>query len=115
MHASKLMKKILIAVDFLRCQLPPGLLEEIDLATLEISKDTYVAADLRSAYSDLVYRVRHRDGPLAIYLLFEHKSSPEHWTLLQLLRYLVAAGDEYRKQHPKTRSRPPRISAVSFF
>jgi len=65
-----------IAVDFLRHHLPAELLAEIDLETLEISKDTYVSADLRSAYSDLVYRVRHRDGPLTIYVLFEHKSSP---------------------------------------
>ena len=55
-----------IAVDFLRHHLPPELLAEIDLETLESSKDTYVSADLRSAYSDLVYRVRHRDGPLTI-------------------------------------------------
>jgi hypothetical protein len=55
-----------IAEDFLRHHLPTELLAEIDLATLEISKDTYVSADLRSAYSDLVYRVRHRDGPLTI-------------------------------------------------
>ena len=92
-----------IALDFLRHHLPAELLAEIDLVTLEISKDTYVSADLRSAYSDLVYRVRHRDGPLTIYVLFEHKSSPEHWTALQLLRYLVAEGDAYRKQHPQAR------------
>lgn len=103
-----------IAVDFLRCQLPPALLEDIDLATLEISKDTYVASDLRSAYSDLVYRVRHRDGPLTIYLLFEHKSSPEHWTLLQLLRYVAAEGETYRRQHPDARRLPPVYPLVIY-
>ncbi len=103
-----------IAVDFLRCQLPTALLDEIDLGTLEISKDTYVASDLRSAYSDLVYRVRHRDGPLSVYLLFEHKSSPEHWTLLQLLRYIAAEGDAYRKQHPEARNLPPVYPLVIY-
>ena len=78
-----------IAVDFLRQQPPAEALAEVDLGTLEICKDTYVSADLRSTYSDLVYRVRYRDRELVIYLLFEHKSSPEHWTLLQLLRYIV--------------------------
>ena len=96
-----------IAVDFLRCQLPPDLLGEIDLATLTIAKDSYVATDLRSAYSDLVYRVQHRDGPLAIYLLFEHKSRPEHWTGLQILRYIAAEGEAWRKQHPKATHLPP--------
>ncbi|MFB1502052.1 Rpn family recombination-promoting nuclease/putative transposase, partial [Thiocapsa sp. N5-Cardenillas] len=89
-----------IALDFLRWHLPAELLAEIDLDTLDIGKDSYVASDLRTAYSDLVYRVQHRDGPLSVYLLFEHKSRPEHWTLLQLLRYITAEGDQHRKQHP---------------
>jgi hypothetical protein len=72
-----------VALDFLRWHLPAELLAEIDLDTLDIGKDSYVSSDLRTAYSDLVYRVQHRDGPVSVYLLFEHKSSPEHWTLLQ--------------------------------
>jgi len=59
-----------IAQDFLRNQLPPDLLAEVDLGTLGVSKDSYVATDLRSAYSDLVYRVRCRDGDLSVYLLY---------------------------------------------
>ncbi|WP_295443534.1 Rpn family recombination-promoting nuclease/putative transposase [uncultured Thiodictyon sp.] len=61
-----------IAADFLRQQLPAELLADVDLGTLEIFKDTYVSTDLRSAYSDLVYRVRYRDGTLTIY------RSPDH-------------------------------------
>ncbi len=103
-----------IAEDFLRHHLPAPLLAELDLATLEVSKDTYVSTELRTAYSDLVYRVRCRDGELVIYLLFEHKSSPDHWTLLQLLRYLVAEGDQYRKQHPEARHLPPIYPLVIY-
>ena len=29
-------------------------------------------------------------------ILFEHKSRPAHWTLTQLLRYIVAAGERHR-------------------
>ncbi|WP_295387895.1 Rpn family recombination-promoting nuclease/putative transposase [uncultured Thiodictyon sp.] len=103
-----------VAEDFLRNQLPADLLAEIDLGTLEICKDTYVSKDLRSAYSDLVYRVQYRGADLVIYLLFEHKSSPEHWTLLQLLRYIVAEGDQYRKQHPAARQLPPIFPLVIY-
>ncbi|WP_058556748.1 Rpn family recombination-promoting nuclease/putative transposase [Thiohalocapsa sp. ML1] len=103
-----------IACDFLRCRLPPALLADIDLATLEIAKDTYVSSDLRSAYSDLVYRLRHRDGPLHVYLLFEHKSWPEHWTPLQLLRYVTAEGEQFRKQHPEARHLPPVYTIVVY-
>jgi predicted transposase/invertase (TIGR01784 family) len=103
-----------VARDFLCCRLPPGLLADIDLDSLEIAKDTYVSRELRKAYSDLVYRVRHRDGELFIYLLFEHKSHPEYWTLLQLLRYIAAQGDQYRKQRPDADSLPPVYPIVIY-
>ena len=92
-----------IAQDFLRNQLPADLLAEVDLGTLVVSKDTYVSTDLRSAYSDVVYRVRCRGEELSAYRLFEHKSSPEHWTLLQLLRYIAAEGEQHRRQRADSR------------
>ncbi|NCC41219.1 MAG: Rpn family recombination-promoting nuclease/putative transposase [Gammaproteobacteria bacterium] len=103
-----------IAQDFLRQHLPESLRAAVDLTSLEIAKDTYVATDLRSSYSDLVYRVRCGDGELWIYLLFEHKSHPEHWTLLQILRYIVAEGEGYRKQHPQARHLPPVYPLVIY-
>lgn len=103
-----------IAQDFLRYQLPAALLAEVDLTTLTIAKDTYVSPDLRQTYSDLVYTARYRDSELHIYLLFEHKSQPDHWVLLQLLRYIVASGDDYRKQHPKARHLPPVYPLVLY-
>jgi len=103
-----------IAQDFLRHHLPAELLQTIDLDTLEIAKDTYVSKDLRSTYSDLVYRVRYGHGSVAIYLLFEHKSAPEHWVLLQLLRYISAEGDQFRKQHPGARQLPPVYPLVIY-
>jgi predicted transposase/invertase (TIGR01784 family) len=103
-----------VARDFLRCQLPAALLAELDLTTLTIGKDSYVASDLRTAYSDLVYRVAYRGEPLNVYLLFEHKSWAEHWTVLQLLRYIAAEGEQYRKQHPKTRHLPPVLPLVIY-
>jgi hypothetical protein len=73
-----------------------------------------VSKELRTAYSDLVYRVLHGDGTLFIYLLFEHKSNPEYWTLLQLLRYIAAQGDQYRKQHPDAERLPPVYPIVIY-
>ncbi|WP_295446405.1 Rpn family recombination-promoting nuclease/putative transposase [uncultured Thiodictyon sp.] len=103
-----------IARDFLFQNLPAALLAEIDLTTLEISKDTYVGEDLSEDCSDLVYRVACRGAELQVYLLFEHKSRPEHWVLLQLLRYVVASGEEYRKQHPQARRLPPVYPLVLY-
>ncbi|MBK5929958.1 Rpn family recombination-promoting nuclease/putative transposase [Halochromatium salexigens] len=129
-----------IAQDFLRQQLPAELLEVVDLESLEISKDSYVSKELRASYSDLVYRLRwrvpdeadptvpERADPAAaadledaaatlalhVYILFEHKSHPDYWVLLQLLRYIALQGDAYRKQHPEAKTLPPVYPLVLY-
>jgi predicted transposase/invertase (TIGR01784 family) len=103
-----------VAQDFLRAQLPAELLAELDLDSLAVAKDSYVSADLRQSFSDLVYRVGHAGSALSVYLLFEHKATAEYWTLLQLHRYIGAAGEEYRKQHPKARKLPPVYPMVVY-
>lgn len=97
-----------IAQDFLRQQLPEELLTALNLEALEIAKDSYISPDLHAAFSDLVYRVRTRaEEDLFVYILFEHKSSPDHWVGLQLLRYIALQGEAYRKQFPGARQIPP--------
>lgn len=106
--------RIDIARDFLRCYLPAAILVDVALTTLMIAKDTYVSPELRPSYSDLVYTVGYRESELRIYLLFEHKSQLDYWVLLQLLRYIVASGEEYRKQHPQARHLPPVYPLVLY-
>jgi predicted transposase/invertase (TIGR01784 family) len=107
-----------IAQDFLRHSLPAEVLAALDLSTLEIAKDSYVTPELRQIYSDLVYSVAYRgrkpEQRLIIYLLFEHKSRPDAWVMLQLLRYILASGDEYRKRHPKATHLPPVYPLVLY-
>ncbi len=76
--------------DFLAQQLPPAVLAQIDLDTLALQKDTFVDADLGEHFSDRLYRVETKEQTsLYIYLLLEHKSYPDPFIALQLLRYLV--------------------------
>ena len=126
-----------IAQDFLRWHLPAELLEFVDLDSLEISKDSYVSKELRASYSDLVYQLRPRgfdqpattaesepasasasqpapDLALCVYMLFEHKSTPEYWVALQLLRYIALQGEAYRKQHPDAKHLPPVYPLVLY-
>jgi predicted transposase/invertase (TIGR01784 family) len=107
-----------IAEDFLRHRLPAAILAEIDLGTLTIAKDSDVTPELRQIYSDLVYQVayrsKHHGKALTLYLLFEHKSQPDGWVMLQLLRYILASGEAYRKQHPKARRLPPVYPLVLY-
>ena len=70
--------------------LPPSVAAEIDLESLQPTRDSFVDAELRASYSDLVFTARLRGSAEAlIYLIFEHKSGPDPATPFQLLRYVV--------------------------
>lgn len=78
------------ATDFIRHYLPEHLVEAIDLTTLEIVKESFVDEELRQYFSDLLLRVKLTNGGEAfIYILLEHKSSPDDLVALQLLIYLA--------------------------
>jgi len=47
-------------------------------------------------------------------MLFEHKSTPEYWVALQLLRYITLQGEAYRKQHPDAKHLPPVYPMVLY-
>lgn len=88
-----------VARDFLQNYLPVEVLEHVQLETLRVCKDTFVDVDLRESCSDLLYDVRYTDGaPGFVYFLFEHKSYPDKYVSLQLLRYVLDIWDLYRKQ-----------------
>jgi len=79
-----------VAADFLRQHLPRELANLLDLTQLHLEKDSFVDEQLRSHFSDLVYRAMTTTAtPLAIALLFEHKSYPDEWVDFQILRYAV--------------------------
>lgn len=79
-----------VAADFLRRHLPAAVAEVLDLTQLVLVKDAFVDERLRSHFSDLVYRtVTTTQTPVAIALLFEHKSYPDEWVDFQILRYQV--------------------------
>lgn len=79
-----------MAADFLRNYLPQEVVAVLDLSAPEPVRDAFVDPDLQKHFADLLYRVRLRQGVEAfVYVLFEHKSSPDKWVALQLLRYLI--------------------------
>ncbi len=79
-----------IVADFLRYYLPADVVAVLDVSAPEPLKDGFVDPELQQHLSDLLYRVRLREGPEAfVYVLFEHKSAPEIGVAFQLLRYLV--------------------------
>ena len=104
------------AADLIRSVLPREITETLDLVGLTVRQESFVAADLRAAHSDLLLQVP-RLGPgednVLVYVLVEHKSRPDRWTLLQLLGYMVEIWKRYRRDHPNE-SRLPAIVPVVF-
>lgn len=93
--------------------LPAEVNAVLDLSTLELQKDSFIDAELREHFSDLLYRVQLRDGNEAnVYLLLEHKSSPDIHVAFQLLRYMVRHWE--RAQREKIRPLPPVIPIVVY-
>jgi predicted transposase/invertase (TIGR01784 family) len=84
----QLLSRLENAADFLQHYLPPKLVEALDLGTIELDNDTFVDEDLARHSSDLIYKVGLKGGGDArIVVLVDHKSDPEKWVGLQLLRY----------------------------
>ncbi|MEM7557877.1 MAG: Rpn family recombination-promoting nuclease/putative transposase [Planctomycetota bacterium] len=77
-------------------QLSAQSLAEIKLETLKLQTGSFVDADLREKFSDLLFSVELANRPegaeqaeALVYFLFEHKSQSDPLTVLQLLSYIV--------------------------
>jgi predicted transposase YdaD len=85
-----------LARAFCRHYLPAPICHQIDLERLELAQSSFVDDELRRSYSDLVYTVPLKECPpdedhcrAYVYVLVEHKSESDEFTVFQLLRYMV--------------------------
>jgi predicted transposase YdaD len=86
------------AVMELRAVLPPALASQLDFSTLTPLPGTFVDEAMRGSQADLLFSVRRANDELLLYVLMEHKSEVDRWTLLQLLRYMVRIWEQYVAQ-----------------
>jgi predicted transposase/invertase (TIGR01784 family) len=104
-----------VAADFLANYLPAKALRHIKLDTLTISKDSFVDQKQAEHYSDLLYQVMLSNGLSGfIYFLFEHKSYPDRFVVLQLLRYMLEIWELFRGQNPHAKTLPLIIPIVVY-
>jgi predicted transposase/invertase (TIGR01784 family) len=97
------------AADLARNALPQELLRRIDLSSAEVIEGSFVDEQLRGHQTDLLVRFRSSGGrEIYLYVLVEHKSSPDRWAALQMLRYVVRV---YQKLLEKetSRKRLPKV------
>ncbi len=79
-----------VAEKFVFNFLPPNVTGHLKPNSFRLSKGSFVDERLKEHSSDLLYRVDFKDGKRTyVYLLFEHKSSPDLKVAYQLLRYLT--------------------------
>ncbi|MEW6350771.1 MAG: Rpn family recombination-promoting nuclease/putative transposase [Thermodesulfobacteriota bacterium] len=79
-----------VAADLLSHYLPCHVWELLQPTSFRLCKDSFVDADLREYFSDLLYRVDFKEGQQGfVYILFEHKSYPAPDIAFQLLRYMT--------------------------
>jgi predicted transposase/invertase (TIGR01784 family) len=101
-----------VAADFLQIHLPPALQAKCDFSTLAITSGSFVEADMRNQFSDILYSMKTPSGPGYVYCLIEHQSSPDEIMAFRLLRYSIAAMHRHLKQGHK---RLPLIVPVLFY
>lgn len=115
-HAFKsAMSEIRVARDFLTHYLPEKIKNTINLDSLKLCSGSYIDAELKKSETDILYEAQSLSGGKNyLYCLFEHKSKPEKWLALQLLKYKSRIWDAYLKQNSKANKLPLIVSIVLY-
>jgi len=92
--------------------LPDQVLACVDLASLEISKDSFIEKELADYYSDMLYKVTLSGTSGFVYVLFEHKSYYDRYVHLQLLEYMVKIWRLHIKQNKKKEPESQQLPIV---
>ena len=91
-----------ISKDFLKNNLPADILKYMNIDTLNHQDGTFVEANLRQYFSDLLYKVDINNTEGYIYILYEHKSYYTEKTVLQVLKYIIRIWErKYNKSSKK--------------
>ena len=81
----------------LKERLAPELVARLRLDTVEPAPGDYIDCE-----SDVLLRAKTVEGEdVLVYVLIEHKSAPEKWVALQLLRYLSRIYERWHTAHPR--------------
>lgn len=96
------MSNIKVATDFFQAHLPQEILEQSDLTTLRLEKNSFVDDSFKNLEADVIYQVKIKEKDSFFYLLCENQSEVDPMIAFRLLVYTVDLLKFYRKQHPKS-------------
>lgn len=98
--------------ELLRCILSPEITTAIHWPGLRRAEGSFVSEALRDQHADVLLEAEIEGTPTLIYLLMEHKSTADRWTALQMLRYVLAIWEQFRREHPDALTLPPILPVV---
>ncbi len=88
-----------VAGVLLREQLPPAVVATLAEGPPELQEGTFVDEALQACQADALFKFATKaGGEVFVYVLFEHKSYPDPWVSLQLLRYMVNIWERDRRE-----------------
>jgi predicted transposase/invertase (TIGR01784 family) len=87
-----------VAQSFIEEIFPFDIRNKINIAKLEKVNSSFTDALLREHLADVVYRTEYAGQDALVSVLFEHKSNPEKYPHLQLMRYMTNVWHEEQKQ-----------------
>lgn len=100
------------AASLLRSILPAALAAAIDWDSLQLLPGTSVDESLQARHADLLFTANLRGQRVLLYVVLEHKSYDDRFSVLQLLRYEIRVYDRYLQENPDATSLPPIVPIV---
>jgi predicted transposase YdaD len=109
--ARKILEPREIAISFIQTFLPwlnPG----GDWSGLKQEPGSFISEQYAARYSDMLYSLKIEDRELFVYLLIEHKSQEDHWTLLYLMELMVQIWNRRRQEEGKDKKTLPVVIPI---
>lgn len=82
--------KKVVTKDFLLNRLSPEILANIDIESLQRKNNSFINEQLKAYYSDIVFKVKTKEGDGYLFFLLEHQTKADELIPLRLLEYDVA-------------------------
>jgi predicted transposase/invertase (TIGR01784 family) len=102
------------ARDLLSATLPNGIVDLLDLRKIVVENTSMLEGVRSQQRSDLLIRTKLGGSPALVYILVEHKSYGDRWSVFQLLKYMVRIWERERVKQG-TATTLPIIIPVLFY
>ena len=109
-----LFREVKNAASYFQNTFPKELLAKTDFATLKLEDGTFVDERLKEKFSDILYSTKIQGKTGYIYILLDHKSHPDKYVALQLLKYRISIWERHL-DNCKTRGNLPFVFPIVLY